>query len=416
MKVLQVTDGYRPAVGGMERVVETLSKELVSHGFPTTVATLSRPDAPPYEEADGVVIRRLDGFTRHLRRFATDPGHFFHPTCPDPQLIRRLHELVSDIRPDIIHAHGWILNSCLSLSLPPETALVCTLHDYGLGCAKKTLIPLHATDEACAGPSVRRCLGCAGRSYGGIKGTALVLGLRESRRRLDRVSLFLPISSAVASASLSDVSPERICEIPSFVEDSVFVEARETCPPEFLPRGDFILFVGALGEHKGVSLLAEAHRRMRTSVPLVMIGSAQADTPELVGTASRPVIVRTGVPHNQIMASLAAATVAVAPSRWQEPFGLVAIEAMAAGTPAVVTRVGALPEIVADRQTGLVVEPGDPVALASALDQVVQDPSLAQRFGRAGIQRARLYTASATMPRVIAAYERILAARPALAY
>jgi glycosyltransferase involved in cell wall biosynthesis len=413
--VLQVTDGYRPAVGGMERVVETLSKELVLQGVPTTVATLSRPDAPPYEEADGVVVRRLDGFTRHLRRFATDPGHFFHPTCPDPQLVRRIHELVTEIRPDIVHAHGWILNSCLSLPLPPETSLVCTLHDYGLGCAKKTLIPSGAIDEACAGPSVRRCLSCAGQSYGRLKGTPLVLGLRESRRRLDRVSLFLPISSAVASASLKDVSPERICEVPSFVEDSVFAEARETGPPDFLPPGDFVLFVGALGEHKGVSLLAEAHRRMRNSIPLVMIGSAQADTPELAGAPSRPVIVRTGVPHNQIMASLAAAAVAVSPSRWQEPFGLVAIEAMAAGTPAVVTRVGALPEIIAHQQTGLVVKPGDASALADALDQMVENPHLARLYGQAALQRARRFTASATVPRVIAAYEKTLAARLAAA-
>ena len=80
MRVLQVSDGYRPAVGGLERLVESLSKALVEQGIPTTVATLSRPDTASVEEVDGVEIRRLDGYTRHLQRFAADPGHYFHTT------------------------------------------------------------------------------------------------------------------------------------------------------------------------------------------------------------------------------------------------------------------------------------------------------------------------------------------------
>ena len=407
--MLQVSDSYRPAAGGLERVVESLSKELVARRHPTTVATLSRQDAPPYEECDGVTIRRLDGFTRHLRRFASGPEHLFHPTCPDPRLVRRLNELVDEVRPDVVHAHGWIVNSCLSLRLPVSTVLVHSLHDYGLVCAKKTFVEGEKTDDRCAGPTLRRCLSCAGQYYGSLKGTALTLGLRESRRRFDRISMFMPISSTVTAASLAGVETHRVCEIPAFVDDSVFDEARNTRPPEFLPRGDFILFVGALGEHKGIGLLAEAHRRMRKSVPLVLIGSARADTPELTGSPDRPVVVRTGVPHNEIMAALAAATVAAAPSRWQEPFGLVAIEAMAAGTPVVVTRVGALPEIVAHQRTGLVVEPGNPDALAAALDRIVGDPDVQRSYGRAGAERALKYTASATVPRVLSTYAQALA-------
>ena len=407
MRVLQVSDGYPPAVGGLERVVESLSKSLVEYGIPTTVATLSRPDAPPVDEVDGVSIRRLDGLTRHLQRFAADSGHYFHPTCPDPQLVARLNELVAEFRPDVVHAHGWMLNSCLSLRLPAHTALVTTLHDYGLVCAKKTMIPLAVPDVMCAGPTMRSCLSCAGDYYGRAKGTALTLALRESRRRLHRVSMFLPISGIVSTVSLAGIPPEKTCEIPSFVEDRIFAAARETPRPAFLPAGEFILFVGALGEHKGVDLLVDAHQRMRTALPLVLVGSARVDTGAWERTGDRPVIVRTGVPHDEIMAAFAAATVAAAPSRWQEPLGLTAIEAMAAGTPVVVTRVGALPEVVADQVTGLVVEPGDPRALALALDRIVENRSLQRQYGRAGQQRARLFTASAVVPRVVAAYHSV---------
>ncbi|WP_184440121.1 glycosyltransferase family 4 protein [Mycobacterium sp. AZCC_0083] len=406
MRVLQVSDGYPPATGGLERVVQLLSKELVAQGHPTTVATLSRPDAPGREVVDGVDVRRLDGYTRHLRRFAADPSHFFHPTCPDPQLVRRLNELVTEVRPDVIHAHGWILNSCLSLRLPPSTALVATLHDYGLVCAKKTLIQGDRLDTVCQGAQLSRCLSCATDYYGRLKGPALALGLHHSRSRLGRVSMFMPISSVVRSASLGEVSPERICQIPSFVADTVFTDAERGVRPAFLPSEPFVLFVGALGEHKGLGLLAEAHRRMRVAAPLVVIGSVRSDTREWTGTAARPVLVRTGLPHQEIMACFAAAAVAVAPSRWQEPLGLVAIEAMAAGTPVVVTRVGALPEVVCHEGTGLVVEPGDAGALAEALDRVVGDPALQRAYGTAGRVQAQRYTASTIVPRILDGYHR----------
>ncbi|WP_176560797.1 glycosyltransferase family 4 protein [Mycobacterium neglectum] len=397
-------------MGGLERAVHSLSVGLVERGIQTTVATLSRPDSVPAEEIDGVEIRRLDGFTRHLRRFAADPQHFFHPTCPDPQLVKRLSELIDEIRPDVIHAHGWILNSCMAIRRPTHTPLVATLHDYSAVCAKKTLINHDRLDEACDGPQLGRCLSCAGDYYGKIKGSALTLGLSESRRRMDRVTLFLPISTVVAAKSLSHIPDDRVDVIPSFIDDSAPRDALSTPRPGFLPDGDFLVFVGALGEHKGVELLAEAHRRMKTALPLVIIGAVRADTRIPQGSENRPIFVHTGLPHNEIMATLAAATAAVTPSRWQEPLGLVPIEAMAAGTPVVATRVGALPEVVKHEQTGLVVEPNNPDALAAALDRIVTDRRLRDDCGRAGRRWAQRFTASAVIPRVIDAYERAIGA------
>ncbi|MEC3982634.1 glycosyltransferase family 4 protein [Amycolatopsis sp. H20-H5] len=404
MKILQVTDNYAPATGGLERTVQGLARELAARGHDVEVATMSRPDAPDIEHEGPVTVRRLSGLTRHLRRFSSDPGHHFHPTVADPQLVRRLQELVDTTRPDIVHAHGWILHSCLRLRLPPGSALVVTLHDYSLVCAKKTLTHFDELDSRCAGPSPRRCLSCANASYGAVKGAALTLGLARDSRRFDRVAMFLPVSTAVAEACLPGVAPERISEVPSFVADDV--AAAPGPRPGFLPDGDFLLFVGALGEHKGLGVLAEAQRRMAVSVPLVVIGARRADTPELTGTAERPVFVHSDVPHPQIMAAFAAAAVVAVPSRWPEPLGLVAIEGMAAGTPVVASRVGGLAELVDHGVTGRLVEPGDPEALAGALDTLLADPAQRSRLGAAGALRAERYTAGTAVPRVIEAYER----------
>ncbi|GAA2554916.1 glycosyltransferase family 4 protein [Mycolicibacterium diernhoferi] len=408
MRVLQVSDGYPPATGGTERVVEALSHGLAARGHRVAVATLGRPDAPDTEVTEtGVEIHRIDGVTRWLRRFASDPGHLFHPTFPDPLLVRHLQKLVDDFCPDIVHAHGWILNSCLGLRLS-GAAMVTTLHDYGLRCANKTLISFDRLEDPCAGPSLGRCLACTRDHYGTLKGTALALGLRDSWRQLDKVSLFFPISEAVEVAGLAGVRAERVCRIPSFVDDAVFDEARLTPRPSFLPNGPFVAFVGALGDHKGLGLAVAAHQRMRAAVPLVVIGSERADTQKYVGTPTRPVRTLTRIPHPEIMATFAAAAVAVVPSRWQEPLGLVAVEAMAAGTPVVATRVGALPEVVEHGKTGLIVPPNDPSALAAALDEMVGDPRRAESYGACGSVKAHDYCASVVVPKFIAAYRRAL--------
>jgi glycosyltransferase involved in cell wall biosynthesis len=83
-----------------------------------------------------------------------------------------------------------------------------------------------------------------------------------------------------------------------------------------------------------------------------------------------------------------AVDVFVMPSIW-EGFGLVLLEAMAAGRPIVASRVATIPEVVADGETGLLVPAGDPLALADALAQLAEDPDRAARMGEAGRERLR---------------------------
>src|SRR6185312_10611594 len=93
VRVLHVTDNYAPATGGLERAVAALAQGLAADGHAVDVVTMARPDAPAHEREGAVAVHRVAGWTRHLRRFSTDPGHHFHPTVPDPALARRLQEL-----------------------------------------------------------------------------------------------------------------------------------------------------------------------------------------------------------------------------------------------------------------------------------------------------------------------------------
>ncbi|WP_135457291.1 glycogen synthase [Mycobacterium sp. DL99] len=163
-----------------------------------------------------------------------------------------------------------------------------------------------------------------------------------------------------------------------------------------------VAFVGRITRQKGVAHLVAAAHRFSPEVQLVLCAGAP-DTPEIAAEVSSAVAelarARTGVfwvremlPINKIREILSAATVFVCPSVY-EPLGIVNLEAMACSTPVVASDVGGIPEVVADRQTGLLVhyDATDPrffeMRLADAVNSLVAEPETARKYGEAGRQR-----------------------------
>ncbi|WP_079060348.1 glycogen synthase [Streptomyces bungoensis] len=168
------------------------------------------------------------------------------------------------------------------------------------------------------------------------------------------------------------------------------------------PTRPYVLFVGRITRQKGVPHLLRAVRDIDPGAQVVLCAGAP-DTPEidrefreLYEELSR---VRAGVfwvpqmlPRAEVIQLLTRAAVFVCPSVY-EPLGIVNLEAMACGTPVVASRVGGIPEVVADGRTGLLVDAGDDpgafeAGLARALDTVLGDPEAARRMGEAGRERA----------------------------
>jgi len=119
------------------------------------------------------------------------------------------------------------------------------------------------------------------------------------------------------------------------------------------------------------------------------------------------------LPHERVVELLQSLDLAVTPSTCQESFGVAAIEASACELPVVATRVGGVSEAVLDGETGLLVPPGDPGALADACLELLADPERRQRMGQAGrrfVQSAYPWAAHAATMGVI--YEQLLAGVP----
>ncbi len=158
-----------------------------------------------------------------------------------------------------------------------------------------------------------------------------------------------------------------------------------------------VVFVGRVTRQKGLPVLLRAAPAIDPAAQLVLC-AGQADTPELEAEVSGLVrhlaATRSGViwlsgmlAKPEVIQILTHATVFVCPSLY-EPLGIVNLEAMACGTAVVASRVGGIPEVVADGQTGLLIPPDDPAALASAVNALVSDQGRAAQLGQRGRQRA----------------------------
>jgi glycosyltransferase involved in cell wall biosynthesis len=176
---------------------------------------------------------------------------------------------------------------------------------------------------------------------------------------------------------------EPLATFPAFMDLEPFLERA----PEPLPASPAILFVGVLERYKAVDVLAAAWRRVARTVPaasLHIVGSGSlADVPRALLDAY-PERVRWS-PHlaaSEVATALDEATVLVLPSR-SEGLGRVVVEAFCRGRGAVGSRVGGIPDVVEEGVTGLLVEPGDARALATALERALSEPGLAEELGRA---------------------------------
>jgi glycosyltransferase involved in cell wall biosynthesis len=410
LRILHLTNLYAPVIGGLERSIATSSEAMVRRGHEVTVLTLATPLAGHPEVINGVrVIRTRSVGNTLLPGLNQNPAKPFHPTMADPLTTAAIGRALKDHEYDVVHSHDWLMYSYLPLRFGRTgRPHVHTAHDYGLTCVKKTF----ARDgRLCAGPRLARCIPCAAGQYGRPKSAALTTALRSHRHR--GIDALTAISSSVAAAldqaRLPGDLPVQV--LSSLVPDGLDALARDTPRPGWLPDRPYLLFVGALGPHKGVDVLFTAYRKLVAEWPgaepapeLVCIGTPRPDMP-----APPPgVWIRHDVPHAEVMAAWHSAAVGVVPSIL-EPMGQVAVEALLAGTPLIASRAGGLVDIVRDEESGLFVPPGDAGALAAALLRLLTDPTLAARLRAGGHQRGLDFTAARVVPQIEEIYRACIA-------
>ena len=406
MRILMLSQFYPPVIGGEEQHVRNLSAALAAQGHEVTVGTLAQPDQPAFVQDGAVRVHRIPATTQRAAQMLYSTGRTFAPPLPDPETVNAIAAIIRRERPQVVHAHNWIVHSFIPLKRWSGARLVLTLHDYSLRCAKKRLmyqIPFVVVQGL---PSASRVHGrITGPRLGCLRFSANWTMGHAERATVD---FFAPVSQAVADGNSLTGTELPFEVIPNFVPDSASeLPAREAVEPYLaqLPEGDYLLFVGDLTREKGIDVLLEAYACLKNAPPLVCIGRPRDETPKVLPTGVR---VLQNWPHDAVLWAWSRSLIGLVPSVWPDPCPTVAMEAMAASKPVVAARSGGLPDIVADGETGFIVPPGDAQALCGAIARLLADSELRIRMGEAGKERVRSFQAQSVVERLEAVYTRLL--------
>ena len=420
MRVLVVVHGFPPlALGGTETYSHALATRLHDqHGDDVAVLTREHnPDAPEYrvrdERLDGLHVRWINNTFRETRSFAE--------TYDNAAITALAADFVDEFRPDVAHIHHL---TCLSTGIAFElkrrgVPTILTLHDYWLLCHRGQLLDRHL--QRCGGPLEHGCTACAG--VAGYAGSALYAGARvvrtleaqlpasvseplrrgaekiaerladttedptvsrlgHMRRVLDCVDHVLAPSRHMRDRFLPLVPAARIAVSEYGVAHERFAATRPLS--EAARRPLRLGFLGSLMVSKAPHLLIEAYRTLpadRATVTLVG-GHSAYHGDDSYRAFLEPLLQTPGVSAvgpvalNAVPDTLASFDLLVVPSIWEENSPLVIREAFAAGVPVVASRIGGIPETIADGEGGLLFEPGDADDLARVLNRVVHETDL----------------------------------------
>ena len=373
MRVAMVSDHASPLAvlggvdaGGQNVHVAALARQLGRMGVEVMVST--RRDDPTLPRwaalAPGVAVHHVD---------AGPP----YPISKD-DLLPYMDAFAADLtrvwhrwRPDVVHAHFWMSGlAAIQAGRPLDIPVVQTFH----------------------------ALGVVKRRHQGERDTSPPERLEVERRivaEADRV--VATCTDEVFELARLGADVDRVKVVPCGVDLGHFSpDGPEEARTPGLSR---LVVVSRLVERKGVGNVVSALAEVPGAEVVIAGGPEESALPdheearrlmglaEAAGVADR-VQLRGRVDRADLPALLRSAD-AVLCVPWYEPFGLVALEAMACGVPVVATAVGGLVDTVVDGVTGIHVPPRSPQHLAAALRSLLEEPVLRRRLGTAGARRAR---------------------------
>ena len=350
---------YPPNIYGGAGVHAKYMSRALSKLIDVEVRTL---EEGPAVEVPGVRVRR------------------YRPTlqgtgAPDPRLAKALDVLscnanmVADpIDADIVHTHTWYTNFA--------GALAKRLYGCHLVATVHSLEPLRPWKQEQLGKGYQLS---SWMEKEGLEACDAVIAVSQEMKR-DILKCY-------------DIPSSRVTVIHNGVDPQKYrPRDGSRAVSNFGIRTPFVLYVGRLSRQKGVFDLVDAMEQVPEDTTLVLV-TGKPDTPEIEEELRRALA---GMGHvvwipemledPDLVGLYNEAAVFACPSIY-EPFGIINLEAMACETPVVASRVGGIKEVVVDRETGLLVPPGDPVRLGRALSKVLEDPRLAARMGKAGRRR-----------------------------
>lgn len=388
--------------GGMNVYVRDLSRELCRRGVNVDIFTRSQNLCAPHD------VLQANCRVVHIKAGPEEPypKHLIYSHLPEFTANLRRWTVEQGCRYDVIHSHYW-LSGVVASALGEQWSIPFVQMFHTLGQLK---------DSVAQRPEER-------------EHRQRLASERELMVSADRLIAASP-TEKVQMISLYEAHPSKIDVISPGVDLSRFYPRDQSSSKAHLglcTEQHVVLFVGRIEPLKGIDTLLRAIAvateqlpRWREELCVAIIGG-DADVPaaELDAEMARLHELRRDLGIEELVTFLgaraqdtlpdyySAADVVVMPSHY-ESFGLVALEAMACGTPVVASRVGGLRYTVLDGITGLHVPERDPEALAEEIIRLIQNPGLRERMGRHGRQVAQCYGWEAIADRILDVYAELV--------
>src|SRR5215212_2158270 len=363
-------------IGGMQNHTAELTRALDRRGVVQTVVTTRPPTAPYFQRlGEHTCVIRVGLPIRRFRQLY----------APQAAIVA----LILAARADVVHVH---LGE--DLAVFPIGAAAARLHRLPLVLTIHTSL-CHTLAVSDLRSAVLKAIGGPIERWGEHSAEAVLVITPRLRRLL-----------------LSDgVDENRIHLIPPGMNPSLFEGPFED-PFAGIGRPR-VLFVGRLAPQKGVStLVAAAGLLKHPSARLLLVGDgperkALEKEAKRIGMGDRLHFVGF-VAHERLPAVLVHADLLVLPSLYEE-LGTVLLEAMQAALPIVASNIGGIPDVIEDGVNGLLVPPGEPEALARAIDRLLADRDLARQLSEGAQERVKDYNWEMLAERILAAYRGVTA-------
>jgi len=389
LSVLMLSWEFPPRIiGGISSHVHDLSMALTRRNVTVHVVTCDFPGAPEYEQVDGVTVHRFNSKI-------PSPSFLGWIFSMNQAMAERAIDVINDNDEeiDVIHAHDWLVS---------EAAV-----KVGHAFSKPLVSTIHATEMG------RR---------GGIHNDYQRTINEVERHLINQSSEVICCSNYMADqvSSAFNIQSDRLHVIPNGVNAAKFNGKVSTMPVKqrYAKNGEKIVsFVGRLVHEKGVHVLVGAVPKVLTTMPkvnFVIVGEGGMKdylSKEAwdFGVADH-VFFAGFVDEKTLISIYRASDAAVFPSLY-EPFGITALEAMAAKTPVIVTDTGGLAEIVEHEKTGIKVYVDNSDSLAWGILRVLKNPDVAKRIRENGYQKVlREYDWNAIAERTMKVYESAMVA------
>jgi len=383
-----MANNYYYLKGGAERVLFEEKKILEAHGHQVPVFSQAHP-RNEFSEFSDYYLPFKDW--RHISRLQKIPTAL--NIMYDRRTARGFNRFLEAADSDIMHAHniyGGLTTSILDVAQRKGVPVVMTLHDYKLICPSYLMLNRGVVCEGCRNGRFINCLlkACHKESLTASGVYCLESYLNKWLHKYDTIRYFIcPSMFSLTKHEEHGIPRDRLLHIRNFVNFAIHKPQYE--------NNRYVLFVGRLSREKGIPTLLKAAKKLDVPVKVVGDGPLRAEYELFVRNNSMSYVTFEGYKSGDDLQRLYQnAAFTVIPSECYENAPMTILEAYSYGKSVIGSRIGGIPEMIDQGQTGLLFEPGNVDELVECIQTLFSNKPLASEMGRAARDKAeREYSA-----------------------